>query len=143
MTLVVALEKHYYNMDLKDKQKIVNKFVEYILPISKADEIYAENAQLAKRKYYLSREDQIHLEDPDDKDMTINSRKKILLDSKRKIEEPDVPYLETDIHKVNDPNTPNPIDYYDNQDGFWDDYLKQKRKNLDSYPIYDIPSFFK
>lgn len=39
------------------------------------------------------------------------------------------PYAEID-HVEEDPNPILPIDFYDNEDGFWDEYIQYKQKKL-------------
>ena len=142
-TLCVTLEKHNPKMPLEEKQRIVNNFSQYCLPLKKADEIYAETIIRGRRKYYMTREDEIQIDDPTDRDMSINSKKKILLDNIKSIDGTAMPELNTDIYNKVDKNETNPIDFYDNDDGFWDEFIDKKKEKLNDYPIYDSPAFFK
>ena len=142
-TLTITLEKHSPNLSLEKKQKLINEISQYILPLKKADEIYAESELRSTRKYYATREDEIHLEKQNDKDMSINSKKKILLDNMKKLDDTAMPERDFDIFNCTDKVEGNPIDFYDNDDGFWDGFLEGKRKGLEEYPIFDSPAFFK
>lgn len=37
----------------------------------------------------------------------------------------------------------NPIDFYDNEDGFWDEFLEKKKKKFNKVPIYAKRVFLK
>jgi hypothetical protein len=47
-----------------------------------------------------------------------------------------------DPYKIEDPWPMNPIDYYDNDDGFWDDYIKRKREKYAKVPLYAARTLF-
>lgn len=37
----------------------------------------------------------------------------------------------------------NPIDFYDNDDGFWDEFIAKKKKKFNKVPIYPDREFIK
>lgn len=64
---------------------------------------------------------------------SINSKKKQLASKiKAEIPRPDVNY---DPRQVADKSTVNPINYYDNDDGYWDNFIKEKQEFLSKVPL--------
>ena len=52
------------------------------------------------------------------------------------------PYPTIDV-VYEDPNPILPINYYDNDDGFWDDYIKMKQRKLEEHNLITNRKFFK
>ena len=48
-----------------------------------------------------------------------------------------------DIMSREDPGPPIPIDFYDNDDGFWDKYIQRKKERMSEHPLIVNRLFFK
>lgn len=57
-------------------------------------------------------------------------------------EEFDQPDVNMDPYYIEDTLPINPIDYYDNEDGFWDEFIKKKREKYSKIKIYPNRCFF-
>lgn len=97
----------------------------------------------SSQKFYPTYLDYINLYYINDSGESINSPKRLALANYSPEDEFDAPERITDYEKIDDPTPVNPLDYYDNEDGFWDDFIKKKRKKLSETPIYAERKHFK
>ena len=48
-----------------------------------------------------------------------------------------------DIDLIKDPLPVNPIDFYDNDDGFWNEYIEKKKERLGRVKLHVLRPFLK
>ena len=78
----------------------------------------------------------------DDDGESINSLKRQRLESLTELDEFETPEQDTNPLKIEDPTPMNPIDFYDNQDGFWDEFIIRKREKLSKVKIHPFRGSF-
>ena len=122
-------------MTLDQKYDILNKACRLTVPISKYQNII-EETKAKSNKYQPTRYDEIHLSEPNEgKDGTIAAKKKQQLDDIKFEGDWDVPEDISDPHAIEDTTAVVPLEYYDNDDGYWDDYIAFKNKLRSKVPL--------
>ena len=94
-----------------------------ILEGREEEDIFAEAMIRSDRKYYENAIDLVNLEYPLDDGTSINSPKRQVLENITPRHELPRPHYINDINYVEDILPCNPIDFYDNDDGFWDEWI--------------------
>lgn len=81
-------------------------------------------AVIDSRKYHPSAADIINATEYEEEEDSVNSKKRIRLNQiEKELDKPPV----MDLHDRMDKTESPPIEFYDNDDGYWDDYIKEKR----------------
>ena len=75
----------------------------------------------------------------DDDGQSINSPKRIALMNLQPEDELMENGKQVDLEEIEDKLPVNPIDFYDNDDGFWDDYIKEKHGYFDVKNLHYRP----
>ena len=85
------------------------------------------------RKYHPSATDIINATEFDEEEEdTVNSKRKIKLNQlDRDLHKPPV----KDIYEILDKTEIPPLEFYDNDDGYWDDYIKEKNRRRAQMPL--------
>lgn len=138
VSVLRALERHGHHLSLAEKQEMLNRACRYSLPLCETDRVVITGIDKS-RKYHPTMADQINLENPEEED-NINSRRRILL--AQTTDEWQTPPRNLDPSVVQDTMPMTPLEYYINDDGYWDDYIREKEKLRATVPLpTNRPSF--
>ena len=132
MNCVLGLERNSYYFTQEEKFEILNATCYYQSPMLEEDMMLAEIIERDARNYYPTAEDMINQRFCDEEEDAVNSKRKMMLSQiEREIDQP--PHL--DVYDCLDKTDPTPIEYYDNDDGYWDDYIKEKNRRRATIPL--------
>lgn len=79
----------------------------------------------------------------DDDGQSINSPKRIALMNLQPEDELMENGKQVDLEEIEDKLPVNPIDFYDNDDGFWDEFIEQKKEKFNKLKINTLRPFIK
>lgn len=165
MDVVRAFEFTKHDLTLREKEIAVNFACQFALPMEYDLEESMKQAVLSNHKYFVPLWEEITLLD-DSRDQ--ESKEANLLGEKKKKATP-IKLLEDvaeaqkagvpeDLRNIGEWQAPPrldpyvseedpfpilPIDYYDNEDGFWDDYIAKKEATYDEIPMIVTRPYFK
>lgn len=143
VSVYLNLEKRSYWMSLELKQRMLNNAALQSRPMGRNSDIYSTAMRIGRQKYNFTVRDWIEYTMLDDPGTSINSPKRITLQN---LKEEDEFHLQNEIVKVDEVEDilpVNPIDFYDNEDGFWDEFIQEKWKKLGKVKIYTKRPFLK
>ena len=128
---VRALERFGYYLTIQQKQEMLNRACRFACPPSETDKVVVEGLDKS-RKYHPSTKDQLEVMFPDTEE-GIHSRRKYVKEDE--FVDWARPPRNLDPFVVKDTWERAPLEYYDNDDGFYDSYIAFKEKRRGNVPL--------
>lgn len=167
----IGLEFTKHRQNLKEKELLLNMVCQYILPYEEWH-VKSLSEALISQKYFVPLWEELQFldegeggDDDQNEDNKGDNEDKKKKKEKRKIAAPvfdperykeavknedlilhedwPVPERHLDPLKPRDPQPSLPIDYFDNDDGFWTDYIKNKEAKYNDLPLVAPRRYFK